>query len=366
MKKILFYTDTPQLGGAENQMLLLSKYLPERYKVTLACSSYQKLNPWCQKFMELGIPVIRLKVIHKHDPRHFLYLKKIVREFDLLHVHLWNPASGRYAFFLKERPIVAMEHDPFILQGIKGWMKKNFLPRAKRIIVASRAARDLVAAQLPESIEKICIIPNGIDAEEFTSKIDAAQRNEFRRANFEIAANEKVILCVAELHERKGQKFLIAAMSEILRVIPKTKLVFVGEGPMRRSYEKLARSFGDRISFLGRRKDIAKLIAAADVLVLPSIREAFGLVILEAGASGVPVVSTEVGGIPEIIEQNRTGILVPPESEKALAQAIISILQNPGFAREMASRAKTKVLSDFDARRMAEQTALVYDEILGI
>lgn len=366
MKKILFYTDTPLLGGAENQMLLLAKFLPrDRFKVTLACSDKKTLNCWCQDFMEIGMNVIRLKVFHKHDPRHFLYLKKILPDFDLLHLHIWNPASCRYAFLAANKtPICVTEHDPFPIKGFKGWLKNKLFKKVKKIIVASKAAKELVIEQNPDFGELIEIIPNGIDIEEWRLESKLADRAEKRMQNFGAKQNEKVILSVAELHERKGQKYLIEAMRKISAKIPNVKLVFAGDGKMRKNYEKLCKPFGDKVLFLGRQREIGKLMAAADVFVLPSVREAFGLVVLEASTSEIPVVASDIGGISEIVENGKTGILVEPKNPDQLAVAIEKILTNPEIALEFVKNAKERTETYFNAKTMAEKTAGVYEKIL--
>lgn len=368
MKRILFYTDTPLLGGAENQMYLLAKFLPkDKYAVTLACASRASLNPWCQKFMELGIPVIRLKVFHKHDPRHFLYLKKLLPEFDIMHMHVWNPASCRYGFLAtKKTPLVITEHDPFPLNGVKGWFKKKLMKRVQRIIVASEAAKQLVLEQEESWDPLITVIPNGIDIETWREQAHIPNRNEFRRIHFNALPNGKVILCVAELSPRKGQKYLIEAVRMLSPEFPNVKLVFIGEGPSRKHYENLAHPLEDRVLFLGHRKEIAKFMAASDIFVLPSVREAFGLVLLEASISGVPVIATNVGGIPEIIEDSKTGLLVAPEDSKKLASAIRLLLTDRDLGQKLARGASQRIETRFRAKTMAERTGELYDSVLAM
>lgn len=366
MKQILFYTDTPLLGGAENQMYLLAKFLPqERFQVTLACSNYQNLNGWCQQFMDLGIQVQRLRVLHKHDPRHFFYLQKLVPQFDLLHLHIWNPASCRYALAASRKiPVVVTEHDPFPLKGLKGWLKKKLIQHVQAIIVCSQAAKNIVCEQDASCESKVNIIPNGIDIEEFRKEARLASRMEFRRSILGNELNRKIILCVAELHERKGQKYLIDAVSRLSQNFPDIKLVLIGEGSSRKYYEKLARPLGNLVMFLGRRRDVGKLMAASDIFVLPSVREAFGIVLLEASVAGIPVVASNIGGIPEIIDDGVTGILVPPNNAEELTQALQKYLENPSLASKLASAAQKKVSEEFHAQAMAMKTAEVYDAIL--
>lgn len=365
MKQILFYTDTPLLGGAENQMLLLAKYLPkDRYNVTLACSSYQNLNQWCQQFMMNGIKVQRLKVLHKHDPRHYLYLKKLLPGMDLLHLHLWNPASCRFALMAaKNIPVVITEHDPFPLTGIKAYIKEKLSDRVKAIIATSEAAKKLVLEQNSTWEPRTHVVPNGIDIDEWRRECILESRTEFRRTNFGTVKNEKIILCVAELNKRKGQKYLIKAMEDVLNSFPDTKLVLVGSGWEKRYYEKLARPWVEKIIFLGQRRDIAQLMTASDLFVLPSIREAFGLVILEAAIADLPIIASNVGGIPEIVENEKTGLLVAPSDSGKLAEAIKTLFSQPEYGIQLLKAAREKTETSFSAKTMAEKTAEVYDKI---
>lgn len=366
-RRILFYTDTPIMGGAENQMLLLAKFLPsDKFSVTLVCSGYKNLNGWCQDFMETGANVVRLKVFHKHDPRHFFYLRKILPEFDLLHMHIWNPASCRYGFIAATKtPLVITEHDPFAMKGLKGFLKRKFLKKVSAIIVASKAAKKLVLDQDADLESKIRIIYNGIDIPEWNRQKNVDERNEFRRAHFHALPNEKVILCAAELHKRKGQKYLIEAAKNLIVSYPDLKFVFAGDGPEKKHYEKLARPLGNRVVFLGRRRDIEKVMAASDFFVLPSAREAFGLVVIEAAIIGLPTVASEIGGLCEIVENGKTGLLAKPENTESLEKAIGYLMENPNKANEFKEAAKERVSKLFDAREMALLTARIYDEVLS-
>jgi len=367
MKKILFYTDTPLLGGAENQMMLLAKFLPaDKYSVTLACACNKSLNQWCRQFMELGVQVQRLKVLHKHDPRHYFYLRKLLPHFDLVHAHVWNPASCRFAMLAADKtPLVITEHDPFLLTGIKGWLKKKLVKNVKAIITASTAAKKLVLEQDASLEPLIHVIYNGIDIEEFKNQCVLENENEYKLANLARSLNDKIILCAAELHERKGQKFLIEAMKKIIAEFPNAILALAGEGSRRKFYEKLALPIKNNVVFLGRRKDIAKLMTVSDVFVLPSVREAFGLVILEAAVAGVPTVATRVGGIPEIIEDLKTGLLVDSQNPDHLAEAVIKILKNPAPSALLAKAAKERVKKRFNAREMALKTAEIYEKVIA-
>jgi glycosyltransferase involved in cell wall biosynthesis len=373
-KTVLFYTDTPLIGGAENQMYLLAKFLnKDKYRVLLVCSDYDHLNEWASKFEREEIEVIRLNVFHKHDPRHYFQFKEILKthHVDLAHLHVWNPASCRYALRAAGKynlPIVITEHDPFELPKLKTYFKRKLLKKVKHVIAVSNANRKLLLNLFPQLRGRITTVHNGIDATWFESQLlsfSDKQRIEFREKNFDASPETKVILAVAELHERKGLKYLIQAIPLIREKEPNAHLVIVGAGPDQDKLEKIADK--NEVTFLGHRKDIPHLMKAADVFVLPSIKEAFGLVLLEAMAAKLPIIASEVGGIPEIIEDRVNGMLVPPHDEEKLAKAVAKMLSEPGAEgdREKYTTAGFERLKkEFDAKMMAKKTEEIYDECL--
>ena len=367
MKQILFYTDTNQLGGTEEHMFLLAKFLPKnRFHITLACGKSSNLNSWCARFLDIGAQVIRLNTLHKHDPRHYLDLQKIIKKFDILHLHLWNPASCRWALKLaKKIPTIITEHDPFKISKLKTWIKRQLTNSTQQLIVCSKAAEKIMNENFSWLAKNITVIPNGIDIELWEEKLKNSNRDEIRREEFGVKQNEIVILCVAELAERKGQKYLIEAVEKLTRKNIQTKLVLAGSGAMQTYYESIAKKLKINITFLGQRTDIQNLMAAADIFVLPSEREAFGIVLLEAAIAQLPIVASNVGGIREIIYQDQNGILVEEKNSSALAEGILRIIENPEFGRKLGITAHKTVNEKFNANLMALETAKVYDLVLN-
>lgn len=371
MKKILLYTDTPQTGGAELQMFLLAKFLnKEKFTPILVCSSYPTLDKWCENFEKEGIKVIRLNVKHKHDPRHYTQLKKIIKkeQIDLLHAHIWNPASCRYAYALGSKiPLITTEHDPFPLPTFKNFLKKRSLRRVKRIIAISQNNKELLATLYPKQAVKITVIPNGIDTTWWQSQLLRITEDDIKTIKKDIFGAKPdtfIITCIAELHERKGQKYLLKAVPEIAADFPNTKIVLIGDGPDRANLEKLIKKLKieRHIALLGKKKRIPRLLKSSNIFCLPSRREGFGLVNLEAMMIPLPIVATKVGGIPEVVTDN--GILVEPENSDALAEALKKLISNQDLRKKLADAGYNRVLKHFDAKKMAEKYETVYTEIL--
>ena len=361
MQKILLYTDTPQVGGAELQMFLLAKFLDrEKFMPVLACSNYDSLDKWVENFEKEEIPVIRLKVKHKHDPRHLTQLKKIIKkeEIDILHAHVWNPASCRYAYMAArstKTPLITTEHDPFRLSFIKNFFKKNSLKTAEKIITVSNQNAKVLKDLYPQFKDKVKVIHNGIDITWWQSQIlrfTTKDRQEIKENIFHCKENTLVLTSIAELHPRKGLKYLIQAMAVVVEKFSNIKLVIIGEGKQRGELESLVKKLHleKHVALIGRQKQIPSLLKSSDIFVLPSVREAFGLVNAEAMSTGLPIVATKAGGIPEIVEDSKTGVLVEAENSKALAKAIIEMVNAPAKREDFAAAVKARVEEKFNAQ----------------
>ncbi|PIZ75145.1 hypothetical protein COY05_04620 [Candidatus Peregrinibacteria bacterium CG_4_10_14_0_2_um_filter_38_24] len=374
MKRILLYTDTPLAGGAEIQMFLLAKFLDKkRFTPIIALSNNEPLDKLVENFDKEDIKVIRINTKSKHNPIHYLSLKRIIAEekIDILHLNLWNPASCRYGFLAGKSakiPMIVTEHDPFKLTGFKNVFKKYGLKTVSKIVTVSLENQKLLKKLFPEHKEKIEVIQNGIDIDWWQSQVlrfAEKDRYEIKTEIFRANKNTLIIISVAELHERKGLKYLIKAISEVKEKYPNIKLVIVGEGPDRKNLENLIKKLKleNNVILLGRRKEIPKLLKSSNIFVLPSRREAFGLVNLEAMITPLPVIASKVGGIPEIIKDGETGILVESENEKELAQALEKLIPNSPLREEMAKKGFLRVKENFSAQKMAEEHEKLYMEL---
>lgn len=360
MKHILFYTDTPNLGGAEKHMLLLAKYLNQKgVAVSLAYGSYSKISKLHDEFTKYCKQIFVLKTLHKHDPRHYSQLKKILsrHKFDLIHLHLWNPGSCRYAFFAASAiklPIITTEHDPFELGGMKRLIKKNCLTKTARTITISKDNFGLLDEFYVVPKERLELVHNGIEIDSFLDNHD--------KADLPVQKGAIVITCIAELHHRKGHRYLLSAFRKLQAHVPQLHLILVGTGPadreLRDQYSQVP-----HVHFLGWREDIPQILKASDIFVLPSLKEAFGQVILEAMASGVITVATNNGGIVDIIKDGVTGYLIPPASSQAIADKITIILKNHDQKRDIERAALISIKTNFTAEKMADKTLAVYEKV---
>ncbi|NLY53591.1 MAG: glycosyltransferase family 4 protein [Firmicutes bacterium] len=285
---------------------------------------------------------------------------------DVVHTHA--SLAARLVAKHKGYPVVLTRHTlgPDLPPGgYKGWQR--WLHRwvavnlSDAVIAVSEACRQrLLAEGVPESCVRL--IYHGIDPTPYLSATRAGWRQRLG-----LTATEPVLITVARLAPVKGLKFALEAAAILQRDnIPFTWL-FVGQGSELSSLQEqtAALGLGQQVRWLGYQTDIPGLMAAADIKILPSLQEALGLVILEAMAAGLPIVASNVGGIPELVQDGQSGILVPPGTSIALASAIKQLLADQSRASSMGLVGRQRVLAQFTITRMWQQTDAVYRQVGG-
>ena len=219
------------------------------------------------------------------------------------------------------------------------WLQRMAYRFATRVVANSPAAAAILRTEGVPSAD-VVMIPNGVDASAYPE----------RTGTYDV----REVITVANLRPEKNHETLIAAAAQLAPSCPNLRYQIVGEGPRRQALEELARARGvDHIvEFLGHREDVPALLAAADVFVLPSHSEASPNGAIEAMAAGLPVVACSIGGLLDLVETGRTGILVPPSDPEPLAIAIRSLYDHPERAREMGREARREVRAQYSFDRM--------------
>src|SRR5207247_1768501 len=323
--RVLHVLATLLPGGSEISVLRLISVLdPGRYQVRVA---WLRGEPVLEnEFRAAGADVVPMGMRAKLDPACFLRLVRYVarERIDIVHTHMdvadfYGALAGRLG---GARCVVATKHAPDEFRPRRTWKRYPFLLLERlsyqmddAVIVVSEGLRFFfeTVERLPR--RKMIVIGHGVDA---TAR--PATREEARRS-LGLPQQGPLIGAVGRLSPEKGQNVLLQALPSVLAAFPQAACVLAGEGPARAALEAEARrlGIGDRVVFLGLRRDVPMVLAALDLFVQPSIYEGFGLSLLEAMAAGLPVVASRVGGIPELIEDGRTGLLVPPQDSMALA-----------------------------------------------
>jgi glycosyltransferase involved in cell wall biosynthesis len=231
-----------------------------------------------------------------------------------------------------------------------------------RLIVPSEAIERKVRAEGREGA-RFAVVPNGIDLSRFTGPVRPCAL----RSEYDIPASAPLLGVVARLEPEKGHRHLLDAMPAIIRAVPEAWLAVVGEGSQADALRSQAAVLGvtERVIFTGRRDDISAITADLTIAAMPSLREAQGISLLEAMARGVPVVASDVGGIPEVVTDGVDGRLVPPADSAALAGAIIELLCDPDLRRRLGEAGRRTVADRFSIDAQVRRIQAVYDEELA-
>lgn len=285
-------------------------------------------------------------------------------EIDLVHAHMYRAeVIGVRAAVAAGTPVImATVHSSRVRSPSDVALLAELTPRMDRLIVPSESIRKKVVAE-GRIGARFAVIPNGVDLSRFASTAPACAL----RRQFGIPAGSPLLGVVARLEPEKGHRYLIEAMPMILAAAPNVWLAIVGEGSALRALQAEAGSLGvgHRVVFTGRREDVSALTADLTVAVLPSLREAQGISILEAMARRVPVVASAVGGIPEVITSGVDGLLVPAADPSALAGAVLELLGDEALRRRIGDAGFATVRDRFSIDAQVKRVGLVYDAELA-
>jgi glycosyltransferase involved in cell wall biosynthesis len=291
---------------------------------------------------------------------------------DVVHAHLYEPALlGTTSATVRRVPVrvVGRHHSDLLHRAgrplhVRADRLATRLSHA--VITNSEFTRRVMLEREGATPEKVRVVYYGLDTQALTSAPDAAL--DALRRELRITGDRLVVVVPARLDREKGQEYLFEALAGLARdgIGPFTVLL-AGDGPARELFERRVRELGlgGSVRFLGHRRDIYLLYQVADLTVLPSLSEAFGQVLIESLCFGTGVVATRVGGIPEIVEDGRTGLLVEPAEPRDLARALRESAEHPGRREEMAAAGRARVREVFDSRRTARDNEAVYDELLA-
>lgn len=300
------------------------------------------------------------------------------RRVDVLHTHSWGSnAWGPALAAVGGVPVcVAHEQTPFArMGGVRAWGRQALVnrwvtgPHADAVIVPSAWSRDALVRHERVPREKIVVIPNGPGGTDGgTAPPEQDVRMELR-----IAADAPIAIVAAMLRPEKQQEVLLRATAELADTHPTLQVLVAGGGPTRDpegtgpQLARLATQLGiaDRVHLLGRRGDVARLVAAADVAVLSSAHENLPLAVVEYMEAGTPIIATAVGGVPELIEDGVHGLLVPPGDAQAMARAIAAVLGDPVGAERRAVAARERRQAVFDWDVVAGQVRELYERLLA-
>jgi glycosyltransferase involved in cell wall biosynthesis len=269
----------------------------------------------------------------------------------------------------KDRPWIAFHHgytNTDFRSPIYNSLDRWSLQAPQRIVTVSAATKEQLRRH-GVSGARITVIHNAVPARLHCQARNDASVIRQKKIALGVSPEEKVILCAGRLSKEKAQIDLVAAIAHLgkQRFDLALRVVIIGDGPERERIAHAIQSAGleKSVSLTGHLKDLTPYYEAADVVAIPSLSEGSPNVLLEAMAFGVPIVATEVGGIPEIVTQGETALLVPPQDPAAMAASIARLISEPGIASGLARRAREKVETDYSPESRAKSLVGIYDEV---
>lgn len=333
---------------------LISRLDPSRFALHVACFRRQGL--WLPKVERAASELREFPLSSLYGPatlREMLRFARWCRARQLRVVHtcdFYANVFGLPGAALAGVPLRIGSRRDLVLPGrgaAKHALQRLAYRAAHRVVANSKAAADQVAHE-GIARERVVMIPNGIDLERYAPAPPRSTR--------------RIVTTVANLRAEKGHDVLIAAAALVHARRPDAIFQLVGGGPMREALEQQARAsgLGDVVRFLGHREDVPEVLHGSDVYVLPSRSEAFPNGVVEAMAAGLPVVASNVGGIPELITDEQNGLLAPVGDANALADAILRLLGAPAEAATLAAAARRTIERGYSFDRMVRAFEALY------
>ncbi|HHT9112847.1 MAG TPA: glycosyltransferase family 4 protein [Candidatus Wunengus sp. YC65] len=301
-----------------------------------------------------------------------LYFLILRGRYDIVHCHTSKGGFiGRLAARLANVKCIIYSPHGDIFEGYFGKIKTRFFIWLERF---SARFTDKIITLTKSGIEpyikagigqksQFDYIYNGVDIESLRKrKVDRIQK----RQELGIENEYFLIVTAGRLVPVKGQTYLISALAQVITKIPNIRLVFLGDGELRGELSGQVKTLGleKQVLFLGMRSDVPEIISCGDLFVLPSVNEGFGVVLLEAMVMKCPIVATNVGGVPEVVLDGETGILVPSGDPVQLAEGIVRLLRDRALAAQMAESGYQRLKTCFDIRETVAKTENLYRELL--
>jgi len=375
--KIAYVIDGLSMGGAERLMVPVLKHLSRKDFEPYVCALQSKDgNLMADEIRALGIPVDCLDIKHLRDldalPRLIKYLKGIGA--DLVHTQLEfaNILGNLSAKYLRlpsmctihVMPSLDVKTRSKLHQRLEWFVLRHF---CDRVISVSEEARQYHIDISGTSPDQVTTLYNGIDLSNFTN-LDRERERIGVRGEFGIPAEANLLITVAVLRPQKGIQFMIRALPEVLAAHPDTYYLVVGSGSQRDvlAEEVNKAGLGGHVIFAGMRRDVARLLAASDLFVLPTLTEALPTVLAEAMAAKLPIIASRVGGVPEMVTDGGNGCLVEPEDINGLASACSHLLGSPATRAAFAEQGWEIVNEKFNIERQVKRLQELYlDQLLA-
>ncbi len=356
--RILMVSSERSWRGGEVQVYLLMKGLREKgidSSLAAPSGSAIALCAAAEKF-----EVFQAPFVGDLDIMSILRLRSIVkkRSFSIIHTHSAHAHGAALLSIkgLRKRPSLVITRRVSFETGKTLFSRIKYKHGADLYIAISAGVKEsLVKAGIKR--ELIQVIPSGMD----TARVDGLRKKDRILKEFSIPENARLVGTIGALTANKAQDDLLKAAAGVLRVFSNTRFIITGEGERYDMLKSLAQNLGieDKVIFTGFRADAMDILASLDCFVISSIHEGLCTSIMDAQAAGIPVVATRTGGIPDLIADGETGLLVPPGKPEELAQGICSLLGDAVFSKRCSDAARKKIAA-YDYRLMVDRTMDAY------
>ncbi len=350
-------------GGVQRRLVSLLPYInKEKFNITV-CSF--KDGPLKKKLTEAGFKVFIIPRRFKFDPFCIIRLIKLIKQekIQIIHTHAHKPnTTARIAAILARVPIIiANEHNVDEWKSAFQKLIDSFLCRFTDIIIVVSMGVQKFCQSTGIPSCKFRLIYNGVEVDKFKNK----EFREAKRKELGIDENTLVIGTVGRIHPQKGHGLLVEITEELLLEHKSLLFLIIGKGYLEKELIRKIKTLNvsEHFLFLGEREDIPELLSCMDIFVLPSIREGFPNTILEAMASSLPVVATDVGGVRELIIPDETGFIVPSADISALYESLSKLIKDKDLRIKMGNAGFERV-KQFSIEKMAKETEDLYEELI--
>jgi glycosyltransferase involved in cell wall biosynthesis len=359
--RVLHVIDHLGYGGAPVVVKNITEKLDAENIETLVCAL--RTNP---EAMPIKTTLISL-THHKYNPFAFITIAKFCKQYkiNIIHAHLQKSIiSCLLAGFLCDAKIIIHEHGPIFRRGtgcIYRLLLKLLAKKASAAIANSQAAITALKQTAGFAEQSTHVVSNFVDFARFDPTLYDRQKT---RDTFGITADKKVVGFLGRLDTCKGVDLLINAAARLFKKNPQYHFIIVGHGAQRNSLEQLALQLGlkENVTFTGLCKKPAEAISAFDIAVVPSRREAFGIAAIEFMRMKIPVIASPVGGLLEVVQHNKTGILLENLSADNIAQAVSSLMQDNSLRESLVKNAEI-ISRKFDGAEQLKQITDIYEKL---
>lgn len=361
MINVLHLCESSDTGGAESVLVNIAENLDKDRFTSIVCLLS---DGWLKSQLDVRhIETVVIPQPHSLDLLWLFRFYRLLKEREINVIHSHEFATNVYASFLSKLvgiSVIATAHGKnYYTDKWRRRMAYRFVARQSVMVAVSADLKQFLSERVGIPPGNIRVIHNGIDLRRYEAKGVSRQV----RKELGIKEGQPVIGTVGNLFAVKGQSYLLRACRIVASAFPNFVLLVAGEGEQLSFLEKEATSLGiaSNVKFLGFRSDIPSILEAMDVFILPSLSEGLPLSVLEALALQIPVVATNVGGIPEVIEEGVTGYLVPPRNPEALADNILSLLRHPEVAINIGRAGRRKMEKSFRLEKMIKDYQSLYE-----